>query len=218
VNHTWQYYQTPKSTVASEQFHLLNFLLQFCLQFNSTICTSSPKWLTFQLWSHYLGHPSIQSHVSVTRWLIHQMLHDAQEEFIKEAVHLWGLPLVQFNLVKQFHLFLAQVLSLQTTILTRRMLPLLILLLILLQLIDPHFLLADGPNPVRVRILMNNWLKYLADLLTHLILIKLLVPILIQGKLKPASPTLSVALSLTSSIISCFNVAYISMLIWCNST
>ena len=103
-------------------------------------------------------------------------------------------------------------------ILTGRILPLLILLLTLLQLIDPHLLLTHSLNSIRVRILMNNWLKYLADLLTLLILIKLSVPILIQEKLKPAFLTLSAALSLTSSIISYFNVAYISMLIWCNST
>ena len=41
---------------------------------------------------------------------------------------------------------------------------------------------------------MNNWLKYLADLLISLILIKLPDPILIQGKLKPTSLTLSAAL------------------------
>jgi len=41
---------------------------------------------------------------------------------------------------------------------------------------------------------------------------------LILGELKPASPTLSAALSLTSSIISCFNASYISVLIRCNST
>ena len=35
------------------------------------------------------------------------MHHDAQDKFIKEAVHLQGLLLVQFNLVEQFHLFLA---------------------------------------------------------------------------------------------------------------
>jgi len=40
------------------------------------------------------------------------MLHNAQEEFIKEAVHLQDLPLVQFNLAEQFYLFLAQVSSL----------------------------------------------------------------------------------------------------------
>ena len=34
------------------------------------------------------------------------MLHDTQEEFTKEAIHLWGLPLVQFNLDEQFYLFL----------------------------------------------------------------------------------------------------------------
>ena len=103
-----------------------------------------------------------------------------------------------------------------TTILTGRMLLLLILLLTLLQLIDLHLLLAHGLNPIAVRILMNNWLKYSANLLTHLILIRLLVPILIQGKLKSVFPILSVALSLTSSIISCSNIAYISMLTWHN--
>ena len=36
INHTWQYYQTFKSAVTSEQFHLLNPLLQFYLQFNLT--------------------------------------------------------------------------------------------------------------------------------------------------------------------------------------
>ena len=36
VNCTWQYYQTLKSAVASEQFCLLNPLLQFRLQFNLT--------------------------------------------------------------------------------------------------------------------------------------------------------------------------------------
>ena len=65
--------------------------------------------------------------------------------------------------------------SLQTTILIGRML-LLILLLTIIQLIDLYLLLAHGPNPVGMRILMNNWPKYLADLL---ILIRLPVPILI---------------------------------------
>jgi len=36
VNCVWQYYQTPKSSVASEQFHLLNPLSQFCLQYTCT--------------------------------------------------------------------------------------------------------------------------------------------------------------------------------------
>ena len=69
-----------------------------------------------------------------------------------------------------------------------------------------------------ILILMNNWPKYSADLLTLSTLIRLLHLILIQGELKPASPTLSVALSPTSSIISCFNAGYISTLIWCNLT
>ena len=143
------------------------------------------------------------SHISVTRWLICQMFYDAQEEFIKEAIHLWDFSLVQFNLAKQFCLFLAQVLSLQTMILTRRMLPLLILLLTLLQLIDPYLLLAHSQNPIGVRILMNNWPKYSANLLTLLILIRLPVLILIQGELKPISLIPSAALSLTSLIIFC---------------
>jgi len=43
---------------------------------------------------------------------------------------------------------------------------LLILLLTIIQLIDLYLLLAYGPNPIGVRILMNNWPIYLADLLT----------------------------------------------------
>ena len=154
----------------------------------------------------------------MTRWLICQMLHDAQEEFIKEVIYLWGLSLVQFNLAKQFCLFLAQVLFLQTMILTGRILPLLILSLTLLQLIDPHLLLAHSQNLIGVRILMNNWPKYSANLLTLLILIRLPVPILIPEELKPIFLTSSVALSLTSLIISCSNAIYISMLIWHNLT
>ena len=90
---------------------------------------------------------------------------------------------------------------------------LLILLLTIIQLIDLHLLLAYGLNPVRVRILIKNWLMYLADLLIHLILIRLLVLILIQEELKSVSLTPSVVLSLTSSIISCSNAIYISMII-----
>ena len=103
VNHTWQYYQTPKSAVASEQFCLLNPLSQFCLQFILP-CTSKSKWLpltvTLQLWSHYLGHLSTQSRISVTRWLIHPMYHNTQDEFIEGAIHLCSLLLVQLNLAK----------------------------------------------------------------------------------------------------------------------
>ena len=132
VNCAWQYYQTPKSAVASEQFHLLNL-------YRSSICksislrTSKSKWLPLtiilQLQSHRLGHPSTQSCVSVTRWLICQIHHDIQDKSINKAVHLWGLLLVQFNLAGQLCLFLVQVLSLWTMILIGRMLPLLILLL-----------------------------------------------------------------------------------------
>ena len=101
-------------------------------------------------------------------------------------------------------------------ILIGRMLPLILLLII--QLIDLHLLLTHSLNPVRAIILMNNWLKYTANSLTLLILIRLPVPILIQGKLKPASLTLSAALSLTSSIISYSNAVYTSALIQCNLT
>ena len=63
-----------------------------------------------------------------------------------------------------------------------------------------------------------SWVKYSADLLTHLMLIRLPVLILIHRELKPASPTPSVTLSLTSLIISCSNVTYILTLIWHNLT
>ena len=133
VNRTWQYYQTPKSAVASEQFCLLNPLSQFCLQ-STWLRTSKSKWLPLtiilQLWSHCWGHPSTRSHISVNRWLIHQTRHDVQDDSISEAVHLWSLPLVQSNLAGQFRLFLAQVLSLWTMTLIVRILPLLILILI----------------------------------------------------------------------------------------
>ena len=44
------------------------------------------------------------------------MRHNTQDESISEAIHLQGLPLVQSNLPGQFHLSLAQVLSLRTMI------------------------------------------------------------------------------------------------------
>ena len=134
VNCAWQYYQTPKSAVASEQFCLLNLLLQFCLQ-SIPLRTSKSKWLSLtvipQLRSHRLGHPSTQSCVSVNWWLIHQTRHDTQDDSISEAVHLRGLPLVQSNLPGQFCLSLAQVLSLWTMILIGRMLPLILVLTII---------------------------------------------------------------------------------------
>ena len=109
VNHTWQYYQTPKSAVTSEQFHLLNSLSQFCLQ-SIPLCTSKSKWLPLavilQLRSHHLEYPSTWARISVTRWLICQMYHDAQDKSINKAIHLWDLLLVQSNLAVQFHLFL----------------------------------------------------------------------------------------------------------------
>ena len=101
VNRAWQYYQTPKSAVASEQFCLQSILLR----------TSKSKWLPLaiisQLWSHRLGHPSTRSYVSVNWWLIRQTRHDVQDNSISEAIHLQGLPLVQSNLPGQFCLFLA---------------------------------------------------------------------------------------------------------------
>ena len=60
--------------------------------------------------------------------------------------------------------------------------------------------------------------EVLGQLLTPLMLIRLLDLILIQGELKPISPILSAALSLTSSIISCSNAAYTSVLTRHNST
>ena len=97
VNCTWQYYQTSKSAIAFEQFHLLNPLSQFRLQ-SILPYTSKSKWLhltvTLQLQSYHLEYPSTWSHVSVTRWLIHQMHYNAQDKSIKEAIHLWSLLLV----------------------------------------------------------------------------------------------------------------------------
>ena len=133
-------------------------------------------------------------------------------------LHQQGLSPVQSNLPGQFHLSLAQVSSLRTMILIRRMLPLLILILIIIELIDLHPLLAHCQNSIGAIILTNDWPKYSADLLTLSTLIRLLDLTLIQGELKPASPTLLAALSPTSSIISYFNAGYISVLIRRNST
>ena len=60
---------------------------------------------------------------------------------------------------------------------------------------------------------MNNWLTYLVGLQTHLLLIKILVLILIQEKLKLVSPILLVVLNLTSLLISYFNITFMSALI-----
>ena len=59
---------------------------------------------------------------------------------------------------------------------------------------------------------------YLANSLTLLMLIRFSDLILIQEELKPIFLILSAVLSLTSSIISCSNVAYISALTQHNST
>ena len=104
VNCTWQYYQTPKSAVTSEQFCLLKPLLQFYLQFNLYLILQKSKWLpltiTLQLQSHYLGHPSIQSCVWVTRWLIHccsnhsslkdKWSHNEQSSPVGLSSNKWG--------------------------------------------------------------------------------------------------------------------------------
>ena len=59
MNCAWQYYKTPKSAIASEQFCLLNSLPQFHLQ-SISLCTSKSKWLSLaiilQLQSYCLGH------------------------------------------------------------------------------------------------------------------------------------------------------------------
>jgi len=78
----------------------------------------------------------------------------------------------------------------------------------------PTFSTHSRSKPCR----SENTNEQLADLLTHLILIRPPDLILIQGELKPASPILSAVLSPTSSIISCFNTGYISMLIQHNLT
>jgi len=133
MNCAWQYYQTSKFAIASEQFCLQNSLSQFHLQ--STTLHFKSKWLhltvTLQLRSHCLGHPSTWSHISVTRWLICQMRHDIQDESIKEANYFWGLLPVQSNLAGQFCLFLAQVSSLWTMILIGRIIPLILVLTII---------------------------------------------------------------------------------------
>ena len=65
----------------------------------------------------------------------------------------------------------------------------------------------------------DNTNEQLAEVLSRLAnTLRLPHLILIQEELKPVSPTLSATLSLTSSIISCFNAGYISMLIQRNST
>ena len=140
------------------------------------------------------------------------MLHDVQDIFIKEANHLWGLLLILFNLARQFCLSMAQVLFLWIMILIERMLLLLILLLIW-HLIDLLILLAHGQNSIRVIILMSSWLIYLANLQTPLTIIRPLVLILIQVKLKPIFLTPLVVLSLISLIISYSNIISISTLI-----
>ena len=105
VNHAWQYYQTSKSAVTSQQFRLLNLLSQFHLQ-SISLGTLKSKWLPLaiipQPQSHRLGHPSTRSRVSVNQWLICQMRHDAQDDSISEAVHFRGLSLLQSNPPGQF--------------------------------------------------------------------------------------------------------------------
>jgi len=111
---------------------------------------------------------------------------------------------------RQSHLFLAQVLFLQTTILVGRILPLLILLV---DIITLTILLTCGQNPsVAIILLMDNWPMFSVILLTHLMPIRLLVLILIQEELKLTFPILLVVLSSTTSTI-----IFTSMQILCNS-
>ena len=194
---------------------------QFYLQIN--FYTSKSKWLLFivtlqcQLWFHHLEYLSILFYISVTTLLICQILHNIQDRFIKETNHLQDLHLILSNLAKQFHLFLAQVSSLQIIILIGRMLLLLILLLIW-HLINLLFLLTYSQNFIRTIILMSSWLTYLVNLQKFLILIRPLVLTLIQEELKPISLTLLTALSLTSLIIYYSNVVFIFIPISCNLT
>ena len=52
------------------------------------------KWLPLaiisqlQLQFHYSGHLLILSRISVTIWLNHQILHNAQDKFTKETIYL----------------------------------------------------------------------------------------------------------------------------------
>jgi len=85
-----------------------------------------------------------------------------------------------------------------------------VLSLLIWYLIDLILLLAHSQNPIEVIILMSSWPTYLVNLQIHLMLIRLLASILIQEKLKSASPTSSVVLSLTSLIIFYSNVITIS--------
>ena len=109
---------------------------------------------------------------------------------------------------------MAKVLSLKTIIIIRK------ILLLLIPLIDLIFLilwLAYSQNhSTAIILLTSNWLTYLVGLQTHLMLIRSLVPTLIQKELKSTFLTLPVVLSLTSSTIFCSNVVFISTQTLCN--
>ena len=100
VNRTWQYYQTSKSAVVSEQFCLLNPLLQFHLK-SISLYTSKSKWLPLaiilQLRSHRLEHSLKWFCVLVTRWLIHQMYHNVQDKSIKDVMGHFGYKQFLFS-------------------------------------------------------------------------------------------------------------------------
>jgi len=87
------------------------------------------------------------------------------------------------------------------------------MLLLLIPLIDLIFFiiwLAYSQNPSTAMILLtSNWLIYLVGLQTYLMLIRLLIPTLIQRGIKPTFLTLPVVLSLTSSTIFYSNIIFI---------
>ena len=138
-----------------------------------------------------------------------------QDTFTKEANYLLGFQFILFNLLGQSCLSLAQVLFLQIMILIRRILQLLILLVILIILTTLRLTYGQNSSIVMI-LLINNWPTFLVILLIYSILIKSLVLILIQRKLKLAFLIHLAVLSLTSSIISCSNIIFISMQTLCN--
>jgi len=91
MNHTWQYYQTSKSAVASEQFRLLNSLSQFCLQsislrtskvqMASSCCNSStpvpPLGTPFNMISHFSEPMAYPPNVPRRSRRLHQWDHSS---------------------------------------------------------------------------------------------------------------------------------------------
>ena len=219
VNRAWQYYQTPKSTITSEQFCLLNSLSQFCLQFNFVFCTSKSKM-------------AFSCHNSSTLVLLLGTLFNTISYFSNQMAYSPNALQCLRRIYQRGHLSLR---SLSSTIQPGQT---------VLSVSGPSIVSVDNnlnwenalANPITNNNIANrpisstcswskpcwskNTNKQLANILgwltKYLILIRLPVPILIQEKLKPISLTSLVALSLTSLIIFCFNITYISMLIWYN--